>query len=51
MKVEFLQKVYESSLFVADYLNFSEVKCNDNEQLRSIENIEEDILKLTRKLL
>ena len=47
--LEFLQKVYESSLFVADYLNFSEIKCHEKNTLRSIESIEKDILKLTRK--
>ena len=47
---EFLQKVYESSLFVANYLKFSEVKCHEKDNLRSIPSIEADILKLTRKI-
>ena len=45
---EFMRKVYKNALFVADYLNFSKIKCNDKDQMRSIDDIHEDIYKLIK---
>lgn len=46
---EFMRKVYENALFVADYLKFSKIKCNDGNHMRSIEDIHNDIYKLIKK--
>ncbi len=46
---EFMRKVYENALFVADYLKFSKIKCNDGDHMRSIEDIHNDIYKLIKK--
>ena len=46
---EFMRKVYENALFVADYLKFSKIKCNDGDHMRSIEDIHSDIYKLIKK--
>ena len=46
---EFMRKVYENALFVADYLKFSKIKCNDGDHIRSIEDIHNDIYKLIKK--
>ena len=43
---EFMRKVYENALFVAEYLKFSKIKCNDGDHMRSIEDIHNDIYKL-----
>jgi len=48
---EFMRKVYENALFVADYLKFSKIKCNDGDHMRSIEDIHNDIYKLIKKWL
>lgn len=48
--MDFLKRVYESGVFVASYLDFAKVKCSDNEEIRSINDIHNDIVKLTRKL-
>ena len=46
---EFMRKVYENALFVAEYLKFSKIKCNDCDHMRSIEDIHNDIYKLIKK--
>ncbi len=46
---EFMRKVYENALFVADYLKFSKIKCNDGDHMRTIEDIHNDIYKLIKK--
>lgn len=46
---EFMRRVYENALFVADYLKFSKIKCNDGDHMRSIEDIHNDIYKLIKK--
>jgi dTMP kinase len=47
--IEFMRKVYDNAMFVADYLNWDKVRCDDGESLRSIEDIHEDVYKLVRK--
>lgn len=46
---EFMRKVYANALFVAEYLKFSKIKCNDGDHMRSIEDIHNDIYKLIKK--
>ena len=41
--LEFMRKVYESALFVADYLSWDKIKCNDGEKMRDREDIHEEI--------
>ena len=47
--LEFMKKVYESAMFVADYLGWSAVQCNNGNQMKSIDEIHEDVYKLVRK--
>ncbi len=47
--LEFLKKVYENSLFVANYLNWDIIECTEDYEMRSIEDIHEEIYKLVRK--
>lgn len=47
--LDFMYKVYNSALFVADYLNWDVVNCDINGQMRSIEDIHKDIVKLVKK--
>ena len=44
--LEFMKKVYESAMFVADYLGWSAVQCNNGNRMRSIDEIHEDVYKL-----
>ena len=47
--LEFMKRVYESAMFVADYLGWSAVRCDKDGKMRSIEEIHEDVYKLAKK--
>ena len=38
------------TLFVADYLNWDTIICDNNGQMRSIKDIHKDVVKLVKKL-
>ena len=40
---EFMKKVYDSAQFVADYLGFDRVRCDDGWQMRKREDIHEEV--------
>ncbi len=44
--LEFMKKVYENAMFVADYLGWDKVECNDGNKMRKIEDIHNDIYRL-----
>ena len=46
--LDFMKKVYDNAIFVADYLNWSHVDCSDGKGMKSIEEIHEEIYKLVR---
>lgn len=46
--LSFMKKVYESAMFVAEYLNWDKVKCDDENCLKSIESIHEEIKSLVK---
>ena len=48
---EFLDKVYDNSLYVADKYNFKVIECSKDGVLRSIEDISEEIFEIVKKLL
>ncbi len=47
--IAFMKKVYENSTFVANYLSWDQINCNDGNTMRSIEEIHNDIYKLVKK--
>lgn len=47
--LEFMKKVYKSAMFVADYLNWDRVECSENDKMRSIEDIHDDVYRLVKK--
>lgn len=47
--IEFMKKVYKSAMFVADYLSWDKVECSDEDKMRPIEDIHEDIYRLVKK--
>lgn len=47
--LEYLKKVYESALFVAEYLSWDIIKCNIGDELKSIDDIHEEIYQLVKK--
>ena len=47
--LDFMKKVYDNAMFVADYLNWSKIDCSNNQGMKGIEEIHEEIYKLVRK--
>ena len=46
--LEFMKKVYNESMFIADYLCWDKIECSDGDKMRPIEDIHEDIYKLVK---
>lgn len=47
--LDFMKKVYENAIFIADYLSWDKVKCNDENKMRTIEDIHEEIYQLVKR--
>ena len=45
----YLREVYDNAMFVANYLSWDIINCNDGNVLRSREEIHEEIYRLVRK--
>lgn len=43
--IEYMREVYDNSMFVADYLNWEKIICNDQDRMRDINEIHEDIYR------
>ena len=44
--LEFMKKVYDNAMFIADYLNWNKVQCNNGNEMRSIEDIHKEIYEI-----
>lgn len=44
--IDFMRKVYDNAMFIADYLNWNKVKCNDGDSMRSIGDIHQEIYNI-----
>ena len=49
--LEYMKKVYESAMFVADHLGWSAVRCDRDGKMKSIDEIHDDVFKLVKKNL
>lgn len=47
--IEYLYKVYQSSLEVAQYFHWNTIECSENNQMKKIEDVHEQIYKLIKK--
>lgn len=47
--IEFMREAYDNAMFVAEYLSWNMVKCNDGDKMRSREDIHEEINRLVRR--
>ena len=47
--LDFMKRVYENSLFVSEYLNWNKVECSFKGQMKSIEEIHNDVYSLVKK--
>lgn len=44
--LEFMKKVYDNAMFIADYLDWDKVQCNNGNEMRSIEDIHNEIYSI-----
>lgn len=47
--LEFMKKVYNSAMFIADYLGWDRVQCNCENKMKSIDEIHNEIYQLIKK--
>ena len=47
--LDFMKKVYESAMFIADYLSWDKVQCNDGNKMREINDIHKEIYSLVKR--
>lgn len=47
--IEFMRQAYDNAMFVAEYLSWNMIKCNDGDKMRSKEDIHEEIYRLVKK--
>lgn len=47
--LDFMKRVYDNSMFVADYLKWDMINCEKNNQMRTIDDIHEEVYKLVKK--
>lgn len=47
--LDFMKKIYESAMFIADYLSWEKVQCNDGNKMRKIDDIHEEVYSLVKK--
>jgi len=47
--MEYLKAVYDNAIFVANHLSWNIIECNNGDELRSREDIHEEIYRLVRK--
>ena len=47
--MDIMKRVYNSAMFVADYLSWDKVQCNDGDQMKSREEIHEEVYQLIKR--
>ena len=47
--LEFMKNVYDSAMFVSEYLSWDMVECNNGNKMRSIDDIHKDVYRLVKK--
>jgi len=47
--LEFMKKVYDSAMFIADYLSWDKVACNKGDNMREMDDIHEEVYTLIKK--
>ena len=47
--LEFMKKVYDNAMFVADYLKWEKIKCDENQEMKSMDEIEKSIYTVVNK--
>lgn len=45
----FMKQVYDNAQYVANYLTWNKIICNDNQEMRSIKDIHEEVYRLVKR--
>lgn len=48
--LDFMKSVYDNAMFVANYLNWDMINCEENGKIRTIEDINDEVYKLVKKI-
>lgn len=46
--IDFMKRVYDNAMFVADYLGWNMIKCDNDGKMRTIDDIHKEIYELLR---
>ena len=46
---EFMKRVYDCAMFIADYLSWEQIKCDKDESMKSIDEIHEEVYSLVKR--
>lgn len=47
--LDYMRKVYDTAMYVADYQGWDKIKCDEGDHMRSIEDIHEDVYRIVMK--
>ncbi len=47
--IEFMKKVYDNALFIADYLSWNKIECSSNNKMRDIDDIHDEVYRLIKR--
>lgn len=47
--LDFMRKVYESAMFISEYLGWNKIECAENNRMRTIDEIHNDIYQLVKR--
>ena len=49
--IAYMRKVYDTAMFLAEYLNWTMVKCDDENGIKSVEEIHEDVYARVKEMI
>lgn len=47
--IEFMKKVYDNALFIADYLSWDKIECSSNNKMRDIDDIHDEVYRVIKR--
>ena len=47
--LQYMKRVYDSAMFIADYLSWDKVKCNDKDKMKNINEIHDEVYQKVKK--
>ena len=47
--LKYMRKVYDSAMFIADYLGWDKVECNNGDEMKTVNEIHEEVYQKVKK--